>query len=219
MNADIQSYLIRSTIIISGCAGLVYVVNRKKFPPLFQWAGLYTAFRGLFEITGSIMADYDIPNLQLLHLYNIMEFIILGFFFQSIFRTYEWKKLPTPLIIGGVILLVADSLFIEPISTYNRYAKTFVLSLLITASLISFYLMIMKDKKILEYRALQLIVSAILLNSAGALFLYLFSHQIFSFGNSFAKEIWSINAVINFLSQLLFIISFWIIIRFNQKKV
>ena len=192
---------------------LLCLFNFKKLNLPFRRLCYFLVFNILTEIFARSFAYSGINNLPLLHLYTLGEFIFLVWFFKSIIKkTIFFQNNFNYLLIGGAILIILNSIFIQSIYAFNPLAKTFVQLVIISLAVLYFYhLSENQSFSPLVEKSLRLINSAILIYYSGSLFIFMCS-QIFIDNSDLYKTFWAFNAVLNLVFQLLILWGIWKVI-------
>jgi len=124
-----MSIIVPSTIIIPISVALV---NRKYWKASQRLSFYYLLLAAVFNIIATVTAGLNINNLPGLHLYTVLEFILLCLLLKSFFQKPFIKKTLTALIFLFPLLAVVYICFIGSIFTYNtlpRFAESMSLSL------------------------------------------------------------------------------------------
>lgn len=154
----------------------------------------------------------SINNLPLLHFYTLVEFVLLTLFYHQIFNTIHlWRKYIvffSALVLG---LILANSIFLQPITVFNTYSKTLTQAIFIIYAIIFFSQSLHSQ---VFYPAIKIINSAILLYYAGSLFIFMFSNVFFQL-DEFHRVFWVANALLYLIFQLLVFTAIW---QFRQTK-
>jgi len=154
----------------------------------------------------------SINNLPLLHFYTLVEFVLLTLFYHQIFNNIHlWRKYImffSALVLG---LILANSIFLQPITVFNTYSKTFTQAIFIVYTIIFFS---QSTHNQVFYPAIKIINSAILLYYAGSLFIFMFSNVFFQL-DEFHRVFWVANALLYLIFQLLVFTAIW---QFRQTK-
>jgi len=199
------------------CINVVFcLVYRKKLSVPFRRLFYFLIWNLIIEILAlSMYLGYN--NLPLLHLYTLGEFMLFSYLFKSLiqkpsfFQRGFWY-----FVLGGSLLIVLNSVFVQNIYGFNTYAKTFVQITIIGYAVLYFYNLV--ENQVFSpgvSKGLRLINSAIMVYYSGSLFIFMCS-QI-SFGNDETYVIfWTFNAILNFVFQLLILLGLWKV--FFKKK-
>lgn len=161
--------------VLTACCILCFI----GFGRLNQAAKQFSYYLFFLLLSNSIMlllAYAKENNLVGTHLVVLGEFIFLSFFFKEILKrnTFFQKYFRLYLgIFGGLIL--ANTLFLEEINTFNTNAKTLILFVIIFLATAFFY---DRSKQLMEAdiheKALRIINAALLIYYSGSFFVYLF---------------------------------------------
>lgn len=156
----------------------------------------------------------SINNLPLLHFYTLVEFALLTLFYHQVFNEIPvWRKFIvtfSALVIG---LILANSIFLQPITVFNTYSKTLTQVIFIFYA-VFFFSQSMHNRAQVFYPAIKIINSAILLYYAGSLFIFMFSNVFFQL-DEFHRIFWVANALLYLIFQLLVFYAIW---QFRQTK-
>ncbi len=84
-------------------------------------------------------SNISINNLHALHIYTVLEFVLIGWYYYYNLPDIISKKSILICIVLFSIFSILNSLFIQPINTYNSYARGIEILLIISFSIL-FYM-------------------------------------------------------------------------------
>lgn len=157
----------------------MYLLNRKTATKPLLVLFIYLLMAAVVDIAASVMASMGIHNLWLLHLYTVLETVILLFFFLQIIHTRKARSLIWVLLIAFPLASVCNALFLQKPAVFNTYTRSIEAIIIIVIS--SFYwINNSKENQTVAWTdsSLNWIISGLLLYFASALFLFLFSNYI-----------------------------------------
>jgi hypothetical protein len=213
--------MIRELALFAGYAFLFFVILNSVLL-LWKYRDIPAKIRSVVYFVGLCLAtdlssrylfDQASNNLFLLHIYTLLEFLAWSYFFYQLFRNQDWVRTKLPWLVGiGVILIVANTVFLEPVTGFNSNAKTFVQAILIFYAV--YYLFTSFGQTDLRQPlplATTLINFAILLYYSGSLFIFMFSKLLGEQGTADDLQygFWAVNAVLSLLLQVFIFISLW----------
>ena len=110
-----------------------------KFSILPQEFKIFSVFL-LINITTELIIWFigwklKISNLPLLHLYTLLEFIILSLFYKRLLKNEFFQKYFLSFVFSISILIILNSIFFESIYSFNSNAKSLVQLILIAYSI------------------------------------------------------------------------------------
>lgn len=116
-------------IIIGSCipvfATVIYAAccyrRLNKALRLFSW---FLFISGIIQALSLAMWFMSKNNMPLLHLYVIAGFLSLALFYNHLLRDFIDQRLMIFLVAGFLVFTVLNSLFLQPVSTFNSYALT-----------------------------------------------------------------------------------------------
>ncbi|MBC7777250.1 MAG: hypothetical protein H7246_17590 [Phycisphaerae bacterium] len=200
---------------------LLLLLRFRRLSPPFKVLIWVLVNELITESLASWLFNQKINNMPLLHLYTLVSFWILSYFFRILFRKkpfvrrYFWAYL-------GLItaLLCANSYWFEPIHGFNSNAKTLVQCLII--GYVVYYLFdAFGEIDLLQPNelAISLVNIAILIYNAGSLFIFMFA-KILNQGllsPEAQSGLWMVNSLLYLVFQLLLLTAIWIQ-AFKAKK-
>lgn len=196
---------------------LILIISRwKKIPMGLRWFCFFLILALITQVTAKIWVwwlHYG-NNLFLLHIYTFFEFIFLSLFYkQLLHKNAFFQKYHLYFIFGISLLIVLNTVFLQPWIGFNNNAKTLTQVIYIGYAVAYFFQEAATIDKNAQQRLLTLINSAILLYYAGSLFIFMFSSTFTSL-DDFVKVFWIANALLYLIFQLLVFIGLWI---FRQR--
>jgi len=144
---------------------------------------------GVIAFASLVFWFYSKNNMPLLHMYVAGGFFFLALFYQRVLNGFIDKKVIYGILISFLIFTISNSLFIQPMTTFNSYALTIESVFIVILSILTYLLMM---EEIVKKKRLGLARSLNWINCG--LFLYYSSNLlIFYFGNimthSLSKEV------------------------------
>ena len=149
---------------------------------------MYLVASLFISVPAFILSYKGVNNLPLLHLFTVVEFILLALFYNSILSESS-RVYIKPILIVVAILLVLNSIFLQGVYEYNSIAKgisqIFILGLSIYYIFNSDKHQIRKDNS--EVGFLNMINGAILFYFAGSLFIFMSTNFLISMTDALVK--------------------------------
>jgi len=192
-------------IVISFLAFVSYSLVWKKIEPHEKLIGTYIGIGFAFEIIARVWTYYG-NNLPGLHLYTLLQFVILAGFYQGLYKILGFNFPNRSYLIVGVVVIVLNSLFVQSIFIFNSNSKVGV-ELLIMIQAISIYILLLRnqDYEVSSLKPSVTFVTAILLNASVSIIFHLYSNQVMKMDLILANKLWKIRALLNALTQVFFI--------------
>jgi hypothetical protein len=200
---------------------LLFVIRRRKMPLAVQRLGWFLLLSLATEIAAQALFSLKINNLFLLHLYTLLEWLAWSYFYYYLFRHHvRFRKLIPYVSLTWAVLILLNSLFLEPLSGFNANAKTLVQLSLIAFAIYYFFTAFGKidlDKAV--PRSLTFINFATILYYSGSLFIFMVPKFLQSLGIASAQinGLWAVNALLLVVFHSLIFTSLWIV-AFQKTK-
>lgn len=133
--------------------------------------------------------------------------MITALFFNRMYVLLDFKFPSRIYLFIGSLLIVINSIFVQPIFTYNSFSKVGV-EMAIILQAISVYLLVLKkeNNKLSYLRPALTFITAILLNASVSLVYFLYSKRIIEMDVYMANQLNALRALINIITQVLFIL-------------
>lgn len=169
------------------------------------FASLIAEFGALF-----IVKYFKTSNLPLLHVFTIVEFVLIAYLYRPLMEQLFSKKGFYTIVIGFSTLSVLNSLFHENIFQFNTYARALQSLLIILLTLFYFFntLKRLVEKK-LEESPLFWISTGLLLYFSSSLFIFIYSNVLFGVGKN-SHAIWGIHAIFSLVLYIFYSIALWV---------
>jgi hypothetical protein len=173
----------------------------KRLSPAFHYMICFLIWNLFVEVLAEVLVPYVENNLPLLHFYTLIEFMLISLVYWKMGVFAKWSNKHFWIFLISISsLIVLNSIFLQSIYDYNSYAKALVQIFLIAFAVA--YMFQLKEKS----GPLNWMNAAVLLFYSGSLF-------VFMFGNIILGEkghiFWEFNAILNFIFQIIILISIW----------
>jgi hypothetical protein len=189
---------------------LLSVLYYKRFPVALKNVTYYMIAAATTELLSYIMWKQRRNNLPLLHIYTIIEYLLLLKFYYSILKDFLPKVVFIILAVAPPIFFILDSLFIENIYHFNPYARS-VESLIIIFLAMSWYLKLVSAdmKDLVLEKSLKFINSAFLIYFSGSIVLFSFSDPISRLVQNLRLSIWTVHTLLTVTLYVLLALGLW----------
>jgi hypothetical protein len=183
-----------------------YLKDRsKELKPLI----VYLALSLFINTLGFWLWSRSINNLPVLHIYTVLEFYALMWFYIVVFNNVTIKKIILLVSIAFTLFAIIDSWLLESIFTFNTIGRSAEAFIIIIACLTYFIKMISTDVigSELNLRRIKYINSGIFIYFSGSIALFTFSNEINALAKQLILNIWSIHTLLVVIFYLILTIS------------
>jgi hypothetical protein len=176
----------------------------------------YLLLDGLVNLLAAFLADRKINNLPLLHIFTILEFLLLSYFYIKILKEALIRKVIGALMVIFPLVCILNFTFFQSIFRFNTYTRPLEVLIVMAYSLAYFAQINEADnEKRWISNPLNWINTGVLLYFSGALFVYSFSNLTVAYiispkYYSLNLFIWNIHATLLLAMYLLFSWGFYI---------
>lgn len=195
---EYSSYVMYFSILLA----LVSLVFYWKFDKALKYFASFLILSGATEYLASEFTKRLGYNLFLLHLYTILEFIVLSAFFKVVFDQLGAKFSMVKITVVVVLLCIVNSIFIQPIEGFNSYATTLVGLILIAYSVYTFYLLL--EKGSVDFSSIKWLVGGVLIYQMTSLIILASANILIHTSAGSDIILWIIRAVIILITKMIF---------------
>lgn len=207
MHKDVSFFLADVSSYIGLIPGFLAFFRLKNSLPEYRqlavlvWVGtlinLFATFIGVF---------LHKPNLFLLHIYTIFDFILLTLIFKPVLN----PRLTRFLIIGFPLFATINSIFFEHLKTENVLNRS-LSALILMFYALSFFTKTLREMKILnlEKEPMFWISIGVLFYNAASFFIFLFSYYLTANRNLWFTY-YGIHAIFTILLYICYTIALWV---------
>lgn len=209
--------VIKATILLSNApifASMVLaVVSYKKLSEelkLFSWFIFVSA---IVQCIGLTLWHFSINNLFLNHFFVPLGTVCIIAFYNKLLGAFLNAKIVRAILVVFILLTTANSIFFQPIHTFNSYALTMQCVLVVIFSLATFLLLVNYGgqlSKHINIKSINWINSGLFIYYSSALILFYLGDIIIS---TFAKEanryVWMLHSIFYVIMTGCFFIGLW----------
>jgi len=207
-----EAYIVPGSILVPT---LVLLFKRKILPYPLKILSLYLLASCLINAVAVILAVNNRPNLWLLHIYTIVESVLLLFFFRAVISSPKVRRIIGVLLALFPMVCVIDLLLFEPASRFNSYPRS-AEALLFVFLAVSYWMVGSGHDRYGSWAAnpYNWVVSGVLLYFASSFSLFLFSDAMLSDRKikptpaltQIISIVWSVHGTLVIIQYLLFAI-------------
>ncbi len=187
---------------------LAALYNRHTLTAPLRVIGLYFTVAVCTQSISFILWKLKINNLPVLHVYTVVEYLLLLWYFSIVLSDFLPRRVFVLLAVCFPLLSVADSLFVEKIYSFNTYSRS-------TEALILIFLAVcwfVKTVSVAEMAAnmpLHYVTAGLLIYFAGSVVLFSFRDLISQLNRTFLMNVWSIHTLLLLIFYTLTTIALW----------
>lgn len=198
--------------------GIYFLAKYRGLTKELRIFSIFVFISSVVQSISTILWFQSIPNLPLLHVYVPAGFVALVLFYEAVLDGFIDKKIMRGIMIAFLIFTMINSIFIQPVMTFNSYALM-AESILVVILALTTYLVMMDD--VARRKRQELSLSLHWINSG--LFIYyssclaIFYYQSFLdsdrmfrfFSRDFNLQTWMLHAVVLLVMNFCFFLGLW----------
>jgi len=163
------------------------------------------------QVISHFTKEFHIMNLPVLHVYTVVEFSWITWFYYVAMPSYLPRKVAIGAIIVFAVAALLNTIYLQPVTQFNTYARTLASIIVITYALIYFYKIISEVQITnLEKDPIFWVNTGFLIYFSGSTLLFVFSNFILPFKTSLNIYVWALHAVFNILLYLIQSVGIWV---------
>jgi hypothetical protein len=149
-------------------------------------------------------------NLPILHVYTVLEFLVLLLFYFFLLGAAGHKRYFVLAAILFTAFAVVEAIFLDGIFAYNIYSRSVEALIIITLCLAWFIKVVsLDDKQREKYKGASIINSGLLVYFAGAITLFAYSSLITNMTFNVRMNLWTMHTLLAFQLYILIAIGLW----------
>lgn len=167
----------------------------------------------IVNVLAVVLANHKINNLPVLHVFTILEFVLMSYFYLSILKEEAAGRIIKYLLILFPVFCIVNFLFFQSIYQFNTYARP-VEALIIMGCSLAYFAQSNDAETRWSLNPINWINTGVLLYFSGALFIFSFSNLTV---NELSEKYHAINILMwNIHATLLLIM--YLLIAFGFSK-
>jgi hypothetical protein len=198
----IISYIELASNILPIVAG---AVRRRLLRPEMLVLFVYVVFSFAVELFTLYLAFNSINNLWVLHIYALIEFILMVIIFSRFEEMMPYRKFVPMYIALYSTIWIVSKIFFESFDEFDQYSSPSANILLIIIALRALYLSAQAVEPTIWRTSFFWFSVAVLLKFAGDFTLYLFGDWFIGLGLADGMAVWSLHWTINIISNIGFL--------------
>tara|TARA_R110002126_G_scaffold109348_3_gene246290 strand:+ start:262 stop:891 length:630 start_codon:yes stop_codon:yes gene_type:complete len=191
---------------------VLFVKCFSKEGKAFSIFTFYLALMFLIQVSSDMMTKFRINNLYLSHFYFIGQFLVLGLFYGTIFKTQKLKKYILTMGIIGLTIILLQYIF-DP----SQFFKFNLFEISVTSLLVLIFAVIHLYNMLTEKKEFYYINWGIIIYLFGSTILFICGNLIVTLNREFTKLPWILNAFLYIIYQLF--ITFEWYKNFSKSKI
>ena len=200
---DIIKYL----SILTPLTGIIIGFKKEVFKSfIFSRIFLFLIISFISDVIAYIAARLFQNNMPIFHIYGLVEVLLILFFYKRIFPN---TKLYPLLIIGFTIIYVGNTVFFEPILSFNQFGQGIKCITAIIAVMYYYYRLIINSSDTIYNKSYFYISVGIVLYYSVSIYSYLFAIVLHNYETETRFNIWIIHNSLNILKNLFIAYGFW----------
>ncbi|WEK34338.1 MAG: hypothetical protein P0Y53_17775 [Candidatus Pseudobacter hemicellulosilyticus] len=181
----------------------------RRYQPAFRILVWQTAAASTTEFAAIILRKLWINNLPLLHVYTLIEFVLLYGFCELFWKGLFGKYVVRGVAIAFVLFSLLNSAFIQPVNTFNSYARGLEALLLIGYSLLNFYKLYLTVPAEPADGPAAWVSAGMLVYFSGGFCLFVLSNTILPLGIHLNVQIWAVHGMLSIFLYSCLLIGLW----------
>lgn len=198
-------------------AGLILLIplflallNQKKYSRQLKIVLYYLVLATVTQTLSFAFWKANINNYPIVHIYTILEYLILLWFYTLTLKGFIPKTAFAALFIAFPLFSIFDSIFIEDIYTYNTYSRSIEALIFIFLSISWFVKIVAEDEVAREQGiAINYINAGLLIYFAGSITLFAYNSYIEEMKIMLRINVWLIHTVLATQLYILIAIGLW----------
>ncbi len=205
----INTFSFVPTLLVALYTLMVY----KKLPAQLKTFSWFIFLSGIIELVSRIYWFSKLNNMPLLHFYVAAGFVCLALFYRHVLTGIINKNIISITLILFLLFTILNSMFVQPIDTFNSNALTVEAVIIVVLSLSTYIFMmndIVKKQLVTVVRSLNWINSGLFIYYASSLLIFHYGNFITLFSPSYlVKYTWVLHSFFSAIMYCCFFVGLW----------
>lgn len=192
------------------CPLILSLKHFRSYPKELKVIGIHLILIAILAIYSASLWISSKNNLPVLHIYTMIEFSTIMFFYQIVFKNAIDKVWFIVLISGFLIFCLINAFFIQKWHIFNTYPRTLESIIIISTSLFYYYKITKQTLYIqIEKSATFWINTGFFIYFSGSFLLFMLSNYILPLSLKFNMIVWQLHAFLSCVLYCLIFIGLW----------
>ncbi len=189
---------------------LLAIVGVKQYPLHLKIIFYYLILASVTQAASFAFWKQRINNYPILHVYTIIEYLLLLWFYSVILSDFIPRGAFAVLAVAFPAFALIDSFYIEHIYTFNTYGRSLEALIFIFLSISWFVKIVAEDEKTRQLsRAINYINSGFLIYFAGSIAMFSYSSYVEQMTVSHRINVWTIHTILAVQLYILIAVGLW----------
>jgi len=190
-------------VCLSVLLAILGIVFYWRFDSAVKAFVIFLIIGGAIDILTHTMSRFQNNNLYWMHMYTLLELVLLSGFFKVVFARMK-LNIPIKTVTSIILILcILNTIFLQPLLSFNSNASMLVSMTIIVFSILTFYHLL--DKGQIEYKLIKWIVSGLLLYQMTNFIILGSSNILIEYELEIDKMIWVLRICILLFTKLVFL--------------
>jgi hypothetical protein len=211
MLKDVTKFLTQYVSLVLLLPVVIAIIRRTYLQKELRAIAFYLILSIIFQVVSFITARrFHTNNLPYLHLYTILEFSVISWFYYLFLGAFVKSKLIWSMALGFAIFAIINAFFIQSIFEINTFARGLESILVVFYCILAFYKMLQSLEATNVEKSPQFWINAgFLLYFAGSLFLFILGNLILTKDIQLSLLSWAIHACLVALMYIFLAVGLW----------
>lgn len=207
-----ESYVVPGATLLPIIAGLIYY---KRLSKAIHALIIYLSIALFINIVGVVLANHDINNMPLLHVYTLFELVAVMWYYKRAFNTPAASRMITLIMVIYPVLCVLNFTFLQSIYQFNTYTRPLEAIIVVVTGCVYLSVQGNADNKDSVNNAGRWITGGFLLYFCSSFFQFVFSNVVSHNASKAVKYmIWDLHATFVLIMYLFFFVA----VRYEASK-
>jgi hypothetical protein len=189
---------------------LIAAINFKNYAKELKLIFYYLVLATVTQMLSFAFWKQSINNFPILHVYTIVEYLLLLWFYSVALKKFIPKYVFITLSIAFPVFSVLDSVYVESIYAFNTYGRSLEALIFIFLSISWFVKIVGEDEETRHFgKAINYINSGFLVYFAGSIAMFAYSSYVAQMSETHRVNVWTIHTVLAVQLYILIAIGLW----------
>ena len=207
-----------TTVLLSTILSCLLLIKFHKLNDLLKVVGIYIIVGTSIDIVSTALYQLQQSNLKFLHLFTLIEFVLLSYLFNALYAQHNSKFKLLYLAIPVTIFIIVNSIFIQDLNSFNSYSTTLCSAVIIGYCIHYFSLILENQNQNIQFQTTKWFIITVFIIHCISLIVMLFGNFFYEVSQQAQSYIWSFRSLIIFSTKIILLYFFYKLL-FNKSNV
>lgn len=196
------------TVLLSTLLAIAILLKFKSLSHPLKIVGIYVIASASIDLVSTALYEIRESNLKFLHLFTLIEIILIGKLFQVLYISLKRRINMYYLLLPIILFIILNSAFIQPLHIYNSYSAALASISIIAMSIYFFYLILDFKAPNYDFIVVKWFIYTIFIYHSVSLIIMFLSNVINTLSKESQSFVWTFRILVILATKVILVLCF-----------